>query len=881
MKKFLLIWLGQLFSLMGSQLTGFALGVWVYQKTQSTTLFALLTGLNVIPVVLFSPIIGVISDQWPRRRVMICSDLGAGLSTVALAIALHHNYLPISLIALLIFLNATFSSFMRPAYTAATSQLINPKDLDRVSGLMQIGSAAPQLVAPILGGALLQLIGLTGILWIDVITFVFAVTTQLMVPAIPTQVAEQPSTREASGWINEFSQALSFLRSSSGLLALLLFFIFKNFLTSIAYISTTPYVLSFASEVELGSVLSAGGLGMLGGSLILSFLSNARNRIHTISLFSCLSGLTLIVLAFQDTIWNFMLGSFLFFFALPLIHGSGQVIFQRQVPLPLQGRVFAVNEALAAASVPLGYLVAGPLADFVFEPLLQPQGALASSLGQILGIGPGRGIALLFLTLGVCHSIVTPLFFLYSPIRLVDRSPTDPAAEDSLSHDKHHKYSLKAMIDFLNPDISPLEFAYELNSVEPPPSLEPIISIQNLNHNFGKGALAKQVLFDINLTIYPGEIVILTGPSGSGKTTLLTLMGALRSVQDGSLKILDQELSRASNRKLVQIRRNIGYIFQGHNLLPFMTARQNVRMSLSLKSYPSRREALDRVDTVLEEVGLGDRLNYYPSDLSGGQKQRVAIARALVNQSALILADEPTASLDSKTGRDVVQLMYRLAKEQNSTIVLVTHDNRILDVADRIIHLEDGQISLKHDRALSSTLSTVSGTGGMTQMPQKEKTNVALTVPTQTSITTSDSSIDSTIDSSINSTIDSTLEPWKPYKIVCIDDSMTVLSSLKAFLSNDLFSVFLVQDPVQALIEIIKVKPDMIILDIHMPNLDGYQLCTLLRSHPNFKDIPVIAISGNANAFDQKMIEKIGITDCLMKPFDQNDLTKLLFPYLN
>jgi putative ABC transport system ATP-binding protein len=218
------------------------------------------------------------------------------------------------------------------------------------------------------------------------------------------------------------------------------------------------------------------------------------------------------------------------------------------------------------------------------------------------------------------------------------------------------------------------------------------ISINNLNHYFGKDNLKKQVLFDLNLSINLGEIIILTGPSGSGKTTLLSLIGALRSVQFGSLKILDKELYGATEEALVETRRYVGYIFQAHNLLPFLTASQNVQMSLELHEEIGQEEAQERAALMLEEVGLGNRLDYYPDSLSGGQKQRVAIARALASHPRLVLADEPTAALDSKTGRDVVNLMQNLAKEQGCTILLVTHDNRILDIADRIIYMEDGKL---------------------------------------------------------------------------------------------------------------------------------------------------------------------------------------------
>lgn len=223
--------------------------------------------------------------------------------------------------------------------------------------------------------------------------------------------------------------------------------------------------------------------------------------------------------------------------------------------------------------------------------------------------------------------------------------------------------------------------------------MSPVISIQNLNHYFGKGQLRKQALFDINLEINTGEITIMTGPSGSGKTTLLTLVGGLRSAQEGSLRVLGRELCGANEKQLTEARRNNGYIFQAHNLHGSLTALQNVRMGLEVQPGILPAEMIARSQAMLEAVGLGNRIDYYPDDLSGGQKQRVAIARALVSHPKIVLADEPTAALDKKSGRDVVELMQKLAKEQGCTILLVTHDNRILDIADRIIYMEDGRLS--------------------------------------------------------------------------------------------------------------------------------------------------------------------------------------------
>lgn len=228
------------------------------------------------------------------------------------------------------------------------------------------------------------------------------------------------------------------------------------------------------------------------------------------------------------------------------------------------------------------------------------------------------------------------------------------------------------------------------------------IAIRNLNHFYGRGALRKQILFDISTDISEGEIVIVTGPSGSGKTTMLTLAGALRSAQDGSVQILGEELCGAGAAALERVRGRIGFIFQQHNLLSALTAVQNVELGIRVTGRYTRGEGRERAIEMLHAVGLGERLQYKSEQLSGGERQRVAIARALVAEPSILLADEPTASLDKQSGRDVVDRIKVLAKEKGTTILLVTHDNRILDIADRIVHLEDGRLSTFTDAVIAN-----------------------------------------------------------------------------------------------------------------------------------------------------------------------------------
>jgi putative ABC transport system ATP-binding protein len=218
-----------------------------------------------------------------------------------------------------------------------------------------------------------------------------------------------------------------------------------------------------------------------------------------------------------------------------------------------------------------------------------------------------------------------------------------------------------------------------------------VVRVEHVNHHFGEGEARNQVLFDNSLEIGPGQLVVMTGPSGSGKTTLLTLIGALRKVQAGEVTVLGRPMSNLHPNELVKVRREVGFIFQLHNLFESLSAYENVKMAMQLGSCPIE-EMRQRGTDILTRLGLGHRLDYMPRALSGGQCQRVAIARALVNRPKLVLADEPTASLDKDSSGKVVQLFQEMVAEDGCSIMMVTHDNRVLDAADRIVNMVDGRI---------------------------------------------------------------------------------------------------------------------------------------------------------------------------------------------
>ncbi len=222
--------------------------------------------------------------------------------------------------------------------------------------------------------------------------------------------------------------------------------------------------------------------------------------------------------------------------------------------------------------------------------------------------------------------------------------------------------------------------------------IKPTVQINSLSHWFGQRTMRRKVLESISMQIAPGEVILLTGPSGCGKTTLLTLIGALRKVEKGDLFVFGKQLNGANRQTRQLLRRKIGMIFQGHNLLRCLTAEQNVQMGADLLKDLSYRSRRNQAREWLRAVGLDDHMNKFPHDLSGGQKQRVAIARALAARPKLLLADEPTSALDSITGREIVDLLKKLALEQSCSVLMVTHDPRILDIADRLLKMEDGKL---------------------------------------------------------------------------------------------------------------------------------------------------------------------------------------------
>ncbi|GAB4215804.1 MAG: hypothetical protein OHK0022_56130 [Roseiflexaceae bacterium] len=415
-RTFLIVWLGQFVSIFGSNLTSFALGVWVYQQTGSVTQFALISLIAIVPRLIIGPIAGAYVDRWDRRMVMLANDLIAGLCTLALVALLALNMLQIWHIYIVVLITTIANTFQWPAFAAATSMLVPPEQLGRANGLGQFSQASAQIVAPALAGLLISVIQIYGIMLIDVVTFVFAVIT-LAVVRIPSPPAapngERPTVlgQMADGW--------RYIRSRPGLFKLLLFFAVINFMGGLISTLITPLVLSFTNVTMLGTLTSVGGLGMLAGGITLSAWGGPRRRIDGVLGFAGILGGFLILLAFQTTVLTFAVAIFCLYFTLPVINGSNQTIWQTNTPPELQGRVLSISTTIASCTLPLAYLVTGPLVEGVFEPLLAVGGPLAGSLGLWLGVGPGRGIALLFVVAGALTALAAALSYLSRDLREV------------------------------------------------------------------------------------------------------------------------------------------------------------------------------------------------------------------------------------------------------------------------------------------------------------------------------------------------------------------------------------------------------------------------------------------------------------------------------
>jgi MFS family permease len=420
-RAFGLVWAGQLISLIGSGLTSFALGVWVFQKTGSVTQFAGIAFFGALPGLIVAPMAGVVVDRLDRRTVMLWTNLLSGLRTLTVAALLWTGHLLVWHIYVAVAVASVFRTFHLPAYIAATTLLVPKKHLARASGMTQFGQAAADSLAPFLAGLLVTFIRVEGVLLIDFATFLFAIVTLALV-RIPRPVE---AARVRRSMYQEAIEGWRFIRDRAGLRGLLNYFAMLNLILSMVSVLMVPLVLSVTNAKVLGRVLMISSAGLLTGSVLMSVTGGPRRRIHGVLGFGLLLGVGLVVVGLRPNPWLIAAGLFITMFGAPVINGASQAIWQAKVPPELQGRVFAVRRMLAQFTAPMGHLAAGPLADKVFGPLLLPGGALAGSVGLVLGVGKGRGIGLLCICLAVVPILASVWGYAQPRMRQVDEDLPD------------------------------------------------------------------------------------------------------------------------------------------------------------------------------------------------------------------------------------------------------------------------------------------------------------------------------------------------------------------------------------------------------------------------------------------------------------------------
>ncbi len=430
MNKFMVIWVGQVVSLLGSAMTSFALGIWVLQKTGSVTNFTLIAVVAGLPGILASPLVGALVDRWDRRWVMVFADVGAGVGTLVIALLYWNNALEVWHIYIVVAFNSLFATFQWPAYIASITMLVPKRHFGRVNGMLQFGQAGTTIAAPALAGLMIVTVKLWGVLLIDFATFLFAIVALLLV-RIPRPEASAAGKEAKGSLFKEAAFGWKYIKARPGLMGLLLYFAGINLITSMCGIAIVPMVLRGSSEVEAGTVLSSIGIGMLLGSIYMTATGGPKRKIHGVlgfgmlfSLFIFLTGLwpSVIMVAIMACLWHANI---------PIINGCSQVIWQSKVEPDLQGRVFAIRRMIAQFTVPLGDFSAGPLSDHVFEPLMAEEGPLADNVGRVIGSGPGRGIALMLIVFAIWPFLTALWGYLSPRVRNVEDEIPDAVPDEA------------------------------------------------------------------------------------------------------------------------------------------------------------------------------------------------------------------------------------------------------------------------------------------------------------------------------------------------------------------------------------------------------------------------------------------------------------------
>lgn len=424
-KTFAVVVLGQLISTFGTRMAGFGMGVWVYQETGSKTQFALTLLLQVLPTLFTSFFAGLIVDQWDRRRVLILSDVGGALGTALVAIFAFTGQLQIWHIYLAILLNATFNSIHFPAFNATIPLLVPKKHLGRANGIVSTGNSIGQIFGPALAGVILVTLQLGGLLAVDFLTFLVAVSMLLMVRIPNPEPAEETPADQKPSLFKRALYGLTYVRAQTGLLALFIFQLTQMFLVQMSAVVFMPMILDFSTADVLGLIVSIGGAGGVAGGLVMSTWGGPKRRIYGVLGGALLIGLGLILVGIRPFVPLVAAGTAFLLFLTPIQEGSRLALWQSKVTPNVQGRVFALLQIGRSMVIVAAYSISGLLTDRVFDPLFMPDGALAGTLGTIIGVGPGRGAAFFYVCLGLLLVLVTVLAYFYPRLRLLEDEVPD------------------------------------------------------------------------------------------------------------------------------------------------------------------------------------------------------------------------------------------------------------------------------------------------------------------------------------------------------------------------------------------------------------------------------------------------------------------------
>ncbi len=407
MKGFTVVWVGQVISLLGTAMSNFALTIWAYEITGKATALALVGFFFITPMVVLSPIVGAIVDRSNRKLMMMLSDLAAGVTTVLILILYASGNLQIWHLYITAMISGSFQAFQWPAFSAAITMMLPKEHYARANGMMDLAGSASNIFAPVLAGALLAYIGLTGILIIDIISFIFAIGALLVVHIPQPEITQEGREGQGSIW-KESVYGFKYIFERPSLLGLQLVFLALNLIVTVAIAVFAPMILARtnSNEIIFGSVQTAGAIGGVVGGAVMGAWGGPKRRVHGVLLgmfFSSLLGLTLMGLSQGLILW--IIAGFFMQFFIPIINGSNQAIWQAKVAPDVQGRVFATRRLIAWLVTPLSQLAAGPLADFVFEPAMMPSGRLANIFGWLVGTGPGAGMGLMFVLMGIISAL--------------------------------------------------------------------------------------------------------------------------------------------------------------------------------------------------------------------------------------------------------------------------------------------------------------------------------------------------------------------------------------------------------------------------------------------------------------------------------------------